>query len=348
MEKYKIAIIKPNKYKFNGEGIEELDEEIGKLIDETTEIKEVTMESMMKVVVEAIGLTPNVMGDTKICYETDKYVYQMCHKEELSEGEKTEENINGIASYLTTTKNEIYGKVVLISSKITETGVCSPETLEKGMIRKILYEKLIHKGVIVYPKGMVEEFRYIKDPIEGTQEPKENLRWTEIPILNFNLIAVIELNPKEAEINEVVTRISGKEKIMGKVMIVSKTTEVEYVDLDKELLKKIDKIAYGRIHKRRLSQEEKRNGEKIEGRPIVRNRYCILEKRIEEYENEQEKCENCGEEFKEEGKICKGCYRVKYHNKECQKEDWLNHKNECVIEKETLNEKLKKNYKLNI
>ncbi|KAF8878364.1 hypothetical protein CPB84DRAFT_1688354, partial [Gymnopilus junonius] len=42
-------------------------------------------------------------------------------------------------------------------------------------------------------------------------------------------------------------------------------------------------------------------------------------------------CMTCGKDAQSDLKVCSGCKVAKYCSKQCQKEDWKNHKKECTI-----------------
>lgn len=353
MDKFNVAVIQPNKFwadlykneeKFESLKKPDVKEDIEIDICKYVTFKKLSHSEMMDFIVETIKLGSDQMGSTTICYEDKDYVYQLCHLSKVDNGgkEKDEdpENINGISGYLCCDDINIYGTSVLICSKIDtdNNNTCVTHTLELSDISKILYNKVVHKGVHVFPDGTVKEFTFYKDPLENkSKEEISNYRWVELPFLNFNLIGFIKANPEVDIVNKKMTRLIGDQVIHGDVLLVSKTTETEYVNMDKEIFNKLVAVANGSLSNRQLTDIEKKHGEEQNGIPIVMNRHCILDRR---YKNYRLECNNCSKEIENnKSVVCAGCYRVKYDTNECQKEDWVNHKKECLYGQEPLNKK---------
>lgn len=338
MEKFNIAIIKPNNFgkdstKFN---LQLTDEFILNEIKDYIVLKEVTMDNMMEVIVQTINLDSQLIGDTILCYETCQYVYQLCYLNMENNGKKNnEEQMNGIGSLLTIGRLSVYGNCVFLCSKITNKYICEPYTVNLNDIAKILYKKIIHSGVIVLSNGDVQTFKFIKDPLEKFQSDfVKNFQWIEYSFLKFNLVVFIQIKPTNDEINKKTTKLIGKYRIHGDAIIVSKLTGNEFLDLDIELFNKLLIVSEGPLYKRNLTDEEKKDGEKLNGLPIVFNRYLVLEERLKKY---TKKCYNCGYQINNDAIICTGCYRVFYHNKTCQVQDWVYHKDDCLYNKTQIN-----------
>jgi len=338
MEKFNVAIIRPNQFNLE-KGMDQHD--IEHAIVEHVELNEVTNETLMECVVKTINLTPKLMGDTTACYENEEHIYQICHLNLKDNGkEEDESNLNRVASYLATDNKKIYGRSVLLCSKITETGICQNTTLDMNTISRILYSKLVHKGVKIHTSGEIEEFNFNYDPLEEyTQEQRDNYKWFELPLFKFNLIVYIEKTPMEStaseKINKKMTKLFGRGRINGNAIVVSKVTENEYIDLDNNLINKILVVSGGSLKERELLDEEKKDGEKKDGLPFVINKYRILQQR---YNNRQKKCYSCSEDIMDKNsQVCTGCYRVIYHSEICQKKDWENHKSDCLYGKCAIN-----------
>lgn len=353
MNNFNVAIIKPNKFwedlyknKEQMDRLTKLDvlENIEIEISKYITFKKLTHVEMMDFIVDTIKLTSDKLGSTSLCYEDKDHVYQLCHYSKVDNGEKEKdedpENINSIAGFLCSEDINIYGTVVLISSKINtyNNNTCITDTIELTDISRILYNKVVHKGVKVCTNGTVDEFIFYKDPLENKTETEiSNYRWVELPFLNFNLIGFIETNPKVDVVNKKITRLIGDKVINGDVLLVSKTTETEYINMDKELFNKLLAVANGPLTKRQLTDFEKKHGEELDGIPIVMNRHCILDRRYKNYKLE---CNYCSQKIQnDKSVVCSGCYRIKYDSIECQKKDWLNHKYECLYGVEPLNKK---------
>ncbi len=77
-----------------------------------------------------------------------------------------------------------------------------------------------------------------------------------------------------------------------------------------------------------MLREEDKEKEDKGGLQVINNRYMIMDRRVGEV---VVKCSYDGCELEGECvNVCKGCYRMKYHNRECQLRGWDNHKSDCL------------------
>jgi hypothetical protein len=346
MDNFSVAIIKPNRFWDNVKGdrdklqsstVKDVENEIADIV----ELRQVTPDTMMECIIDTIKLTKELMGSTSMCYEDNNYVYQLCHlnmSDNGKEGADNEDDINLLASHLCLDDVKIYGSVIILRSKIDHDNgnTCITDTLNITDISELLYKKFVHKGVKVYTNGSVDEFTFINNPLESMSDKEiDRHKWIELPFLNFNLIGFIKMDLETDHVNKKITRLVGSEIVNGTVILVSKSTETEYIDLDRELFNKMIAVANGPMENRKLTEEENKNGDEQNSLPIVMNRHCILENRYKNYKLE---CNYCSKEIGNNNSlVCTGCYRVKYDDPQCQKDDWENHKKECLHEKKSLN-----------
>ena len=340
MEKFNIAIIKPNTFKFNENDLKSLTvDKILVDIKNYINIISLSYHDLMEKIVTTIGLKPELMGDTNICYEDDKNVYQISHLDP-KKNNLPENNINGIASYLPIDDINIYGNAVLLCSKITNNNTCVNDSLNLSMIANLIYNKIVNTGIKINADGTITEFNYINDPLVNmSKDEKDNLRWLECNILKFNLILFVQKNPNPNTLNKKGTRLFGSHRICGDIYVIEKLTDNKFGNLSKTTFIKLLEICYGPLNSRNLEEHENKDGEKIDNLPIVYNRYCLLNDR---YKNKIIKCNNCSKEMNNEDFFtCAGCYRVIYDSKECQKEDWKYHKTNCLNDDHNLDKLLK-------
>jgi hypothetical protein len=328
--KITILIIKPNKFLFNKQNFNKND--FKQYIESYIEVKEILFSEMMELIVTTVGLTADTMADTNICYETATNIYQLCYLS-VNNQSGTDEQINNISGYLTS--EAIFGHCILINSKISENQTCVPDNITLDTFYDILYSKIIHVGILVNSSGDVKEIKFFEDPLENCpQESINNFKAVEINFLKFNLIGYIELKPQNNVINKIATRIFGVHRVHGDVLFVHKSSSFEYSDFDQNLFHKIIKLSSSLMEKRDLTDEEKNESEeKINDLPIVINKYFILENRLNQH---VEKCDYC-HQILNQPFVCTGCYRFKYHNKECQINGWSEHKYSCLLNKKPIN-----------
>ena len=303
---------------------------------EHIEERTIEFEHMMETIINEIGLTPDLVGESPVCYETSTHVYQLCYVEQKKNDvtQVPEPNVNmplnKLASYLF--GDNIYGTVVLLTSRVGENNICLPDNVTVNEFSNILYSKFVHKGIFIDTDDTIVEYDYFIHPLEYyTNDEKDYLKYklVETDFLGFSIALFIETNPEIKKINKRATRIVGKQKIFGKVVMLNKTTH-EFNDLDLDLFNKLSKLSYGSMVQRDLLPSEKKDGEKIGDLPVVMNKYWVFERR---YNNYQKVCNHCKKEITLKKLVCTGCYRVIYHDVACQKNDWNSHSMECLYNK---------------
>jgi len=338
MKRFSVLVIEPNDikldYKYNKE-----------IINKYISIKNTSLleNQLVYLIVDTLKMTPNDMGDTVIISESSDYVTQLCCKGEATNeikntGERDKKDMNNIASYLIKGDKQIYGPVIVLRSEITDNNTCKESDMTIDLLHNILNSKFIHKGIRLGYNKDITEFTFKNYPLEDMEEELiNNYKWLEVPLFKFNLLMYIQIEPINNVINGYATRIVGDKVIYGDVIIVSKSTEYEYIDLDIDIFKKLLKICGGSLDSRNIKDIDK-EGECIDGLPIVTNRYRIVNMIFNKYKKICNYCEQPTDTFK----ICKGCYRFEYHNIECQKKDWNTHKSQCLYGENPINISLKK------
>lgn len=347
-----ILVIKPNTFEFNKQlyykNIDTLSNDISQFI----EIKTIDFSEMMDNIITIINLTPELIGHSPIVHETNTHVFQLCYVGSDSPDDKelacvkVDDNkpTNNIASYLNGEKT--YGTVVALSSVINDDYTCTPDNITVNNIANILYSKFIHKGIYigVNENENIIEFDYSSHPIEFYKIEKEedfdNFKIIDAVFMGFSLCMVIQKNPINNTINKRATRIFGTHRINGDVLLISKSTH-EYYDLSTTIFNKIHCLSYGPLKLRELDENEKQaesvHEQKYKSTQTALNKYVILDKKYADYKNKYNKCYNCNDTFSDKILVCNGCYRLRYDSLECQKEDWVNHKKECLNNTECIN-----------
>jgi len=333
MDKITVAIIDQNDYVFDKNNMENLRVELEKHLS----IVDVEFEHMMELIVTTLGMTNESVGDTVVSYEDDKYVYQMCHLEKETDNK---ENINGLSKYLTYDHKEVNGKVVFIKSRINDSFVCVPDRVAFDDVYKCMIKHIKHIGLKVNSNDTIEKFEYYNNIFDELNLNRNDYKMCEIKLLGFNVNMLVHINGDytEEHINRKATKIHGNNRILGQVILFTKTDNDELYDLDNELFNDLLKLSSGSLESRNLTAYDKisEDDEKNSQLQIINNRYCVLKRRLNVYKDQ---CNHCGTELNKNnhGCVCAGCYRVKYDSTECQRKDWNRHNTECLFNRNYLN-----------
>lgn len=324
-----LIIIKPNNFEFKIDLYYKNHEKLKYDLSEYIELKEIDFEDMMDVIVTETGLTPELVGDTQTCYETLEYVYQICFVGYDNNDCKNKE-LNRLSTYLN--GDSIYGPAILINSKISESYTCVPANVTIDDLINILYSKFVHKGIFIPndETDSIVEYEYLNHPLEYLEKEEKcymKYKLFETTFLGFHLGFFGELN--SLSVNKRATRLIGNQKLFGNVVLLNKLPH-EFQDIDKELYKKLSDLSYGLLKQRELTNSENREGEKINNLPVNMNRYCVLNNR---YLNYKKMCDGCGGELSTNKLLCTGCFRMRYHSQDCQKEHWNKHSIDCLYNK---------------
>lgn len=328
-----VISFKPNSFSFS-EGNSR--ESIKDSIKDIVVVHEVLPADMMELVVEITEMKPEDFGDTIICRETGSFINQVCYKSHIK-NQTNDEELNCLATFLTLTRQKIHGSAVFIKSTIDSQGMCQHDSSTIDDIVEILFRKVNHIGIILKTNNTIEEFNFKDNPISYlNSDDQNNLQFIEMPFLKFNLVAGIEKAPKNNKINKLATKLSGKHRVHGDVILLSRIDEHEYDSLEKDTIESLLIIASKNLSSRELTDEEK-NVDKVNDLPIVKNKYTILTNRLKTH---QDRCNRCLKKINinEPGIItCTGCYRIFYDTNECRLDDWQYHKDECLFKKQEIN-----------
>lgn len=347
IEKFTIGIVKPNKFDISDVDLSDtvkLKSMIRDMVSQHIEFVEISSpDEMMCTVIDTIGLKDHLKGDTDQCYETSTNLYQLCHLNMENNGQKdNEEDINRIGCYLT--GNKVYKSAVFINCMIGEDYRCVSASVDLNNIVDIIFSKVVHKGVHIPIDGSVEEITFNKSPIESfSKQEVDNMRFIEIPFLKFNLVGIVkvDLDEEEDKINRRATRLAGNARIHGPMILVSKSTEHEFIDFDLDVYKKLLAVAGGTSENRNLEDIEDKD-EEDHKLPIVMTRYTVLDRRFARLDSTLCSCGTADCSIGEEGLFCTGCYRMRYRSEECHKEHWKKHKYDCLHGKDSINSVIKK------
>jgi len=337
----KIICIKPNNFCFSGGNNDTKEFIKSQIIDYIDEI-ELLPENMMEHTIKWINMQPEDFGDTLICREDDKHIVQVCYKSHNGQ-EANNDDINAIATFMNLTRQKIHGNVSVLCSVINHLDHCVHASITSDDIVDILYKRLHHTGIIVQPDDSITEFTFMDNPLICIDtEQQKNYQFIESTLLKFNLIAGIEKEPKNNKINKYATKILGKYPVYGDVIFVLRIDDQDYDSITIDTFNKLLKVTSNCLSGRELTDNEK-SDEKIEGIPVIKNKYVLLKNR---YNAHYDKCHFCMKKFNQDNEqqkiVCGGCFRVYYDSSDCRYKDWQYHKDECLFKIKPINLSLTK------
>ena len=282
---FSIAIIKPNTLNLTPEHfLNPNSEELKTALIDCVTFKNVQLPDLMKTIVEEIGLTQELIGSTSLCHETPENMFELCYLNMLENGDVEDpSNVNHLATYLVRGNFDVYRTCVLLKNKIGDNLTRSPDNLTYKDLLQACKTKAIHRGIKIHPDGTYEEFSYDKDPMENfSQEEIASFRWCECQFLKSNLILFIKPHANSSDINKLASNIYGRKRINGPALLILKSDENDFLDLDRITFEKFLAVSSGPYGMRMLDEEEK-NETKLNKLPVIKNQYHILNKRFDKF-----------------------------------------------------------------
>lgn len=276
---FDIILIEPN----NLQSFDQYSDEFKECIKNVTKIETVTPDTFMDVVVKFIGME-NIMGDTELCHEDEKFrVYQFCYVDDV-EGRE----LNMLATQLSYKHRPIHGPVVLFGSKVTSK-LCKNISMDYNDLGHLLDNKYFHTGVYVHNSGRMCEFTFHNDlnvlnERNQTEELMPRLHdiadlikngiYFEYSLMRYTLVIIGKKN--DLDVNKPITLLIKKLKAKGNYIILHKISQNDYTNITVKELKKlvflydVDML------------EEDTNIEKINGVDVCKNKYQIIYKKYKE------------------------------------------------------------------
>ena len=357
MSKFNIALIKPNKLEYNNLSIVLGKDELKDLNQDNILIVEVpSNDELVQYISELVDFDEKVVCDCNIIYESNEFIYQMFFLNNGSlkvYGKNETKLINEVASHFNGLSDSIYNNAVIVKYGLNDNMTAKNASVSMDDLNDILYRKLFKRAIMIEPDSSQNEIITYKSSVFEYFELKNldkeyidnNLCILEVAVYGFYFNIIYEKYPESDKINKSVTKLLGRGKLNGKCIIALKVTDNEFIDLNPSDYEKIITICSNTLIIRNLDDEEKPvvkhedYDEKINGLPVIKNRFISLNNRFNKYED---KCHNCNELFKNESNlkalICSGCYRMKYCSHKCQNNNWLYHKKECLHNIKAIND----------
>lgn len=247
MNKFTIAIIKPNHIKYTDLDMNYTRLTKEKLLDDIeNSVEFITVsdkEELFTIFSKYLNFKDNEWGDTIKWYDDHQYIYEICFNDDYY---KKKNNINNIAQYLTNNFLRITDNVLLLKTKVELDGSYSNCNVTLNDIIDIYYKKFIHKEILIKYNGEINEVNYMINPIDHIKpDCISNFRYNEIQLHDKIMMVFFELKPSNDLPNEKASIIHGK-KTNGNVIIALRNkeedmTQIEhvYVDFTKDLFEKL-------------------------------------------------------------------------------------------------------------
>lgn len=287
-------------------------------------IKELDHSDMMDYIVDSLEMTPELMANTETCYEDENVIFQLCYIDDKNSPHKI---LNKYATELVYDKLEVYGPAILMCSYITENFTCYPASVCLDDLNKLYLHRTTHIGLKI-SDNLIEEFKFTDEPLSDlSEEERDEYGWFEHNFLTFNLVVYMKKKHTGEAINKNITKLLGKYRIHGPVYLVLKKYTHDYEDMTKMLFEKLLLVSSGSLEDRKLSDFENREPESVNGLYTVNNSSLILKYRLLTFKNV---CNYCLGELVNNHYTCSGCYRMYYHNGDCQSSHWQTHKSDCL------------------
>lgn len=325
-----IIHIKPNQFMFDRIKYFENKKLLEQDIMEFVEVLEIDDNELMYNIVTILDIkSDKTLGNTSICHETSKNIFELCYvgvenmeNQQLEQSDIKDDDKNNLASFLCGENVSKHG--IFFSSQINEEFYCEKASVTLSEFIDILYSKFVHTGIVI-SDDKYNLFTYFEHPTEyyriTNQEDFNKYELLNTDMFGFGLTALIE--KETTNINRTATRFFGR-KIYGTVLLIAKTDNA-YYDLSLNVFTKLNYLSYQSLDKRNVSikDDEIKDGELQK----VINRWILLD---EHYKNYKPECTNCHKEMVGSVLLCSGCYRVRYDCVLCQRDDWRRHKDECL------------------
>ena len=131
------------------------------------------------------------------------------------------------------------------------------------------------------------------------------------------------------KINKCATRINGKFRLSGNVLIIHEPDNNIYANISRHEFKRLNLLCYSRLYDRTTIFEKIQEHASELSENIVLNKYLGIELRMNEFI--KFKCMNCGiQTEKKQDNVCQQCYRAIYCSLECKQNFQDHHYDDCA------------------
>lgn len=183
-------------------------------------------------------------------------------------------------------------------------------------ITKIIKHRYYVSAILITQNGFekyyFQNLSYLLTKIYNLEED-DQITKMHINFMKYNLV-MYTMQDCNDYINMTATRINGRSLMFGNVLIINELADGIYDNLTLREINKINKLSFGTLDNRELTEEEN----------DIWSKHIIINNRFKKHKM---KCYNCGDSLKEEYN-CVRCYRIIYCSRLCYDS---NKKHDCVF-----------------
>ena len=247
--------------------------------------------------------------------------------------------MNRLATILNVTHEIITGNAIFVANKQPiEDYSIGHQDVSLQDIFNIFVKRVKHQGWILTPNKNKIPF-YFDNQKKILDRPEYQEMWDsasdsnyqaeEFPFLDHKLMLFRKKKStytSDDKFNLLATRLYGKERVRGNMIIISMISESLADDLTEREIDMLLQAALGRLSDRVIPPEKQEEERDEVGRVMVKNKYRHL---YQHNISQKILCNLC--HSPDTPYCCGSCGRIKYCSALCQKKDWTYHKHKCLI-----------------
>lgn len=260
------------------------------------------------------------------------------------------ENINNVGCLMSLKQHVIENTCIVFGNDYVLPDIKSSQTTVIGSINKkdiirIIKRRFYFSAILIKESSIVKYYYqnpvYLISKIYGLAE-NDTIEKLSCDLFKYNLLLYFQhnkINRKDKYVNKIATRINGLYQLHGDVLMLHELEENIFANISLREAKRLNVLSYGRLYDRQSKPEEvhtvvqvdvdEKGSEHEKKVTPFWSRYIIMNKRMDKWKKEKNKCINCHGEIKNLI-VCDKCYRAKYCSESCQKEFSSYHTEECI------------------
>lgn len=281
---------------------------------------------------------------TEGSYSFPKKYIEFIHCQPLKDYQKSQiENINNLSCLFSLKHNVVENTCAIFANSydLSLPNFTKLDSITKDDILRVIRRRFFFSALLIKENDMIKYYyqnpQYLITKVFGLTE-KDNIEKMSFSHFKYNLTFYFQ-HDKTKYINKIATRINGTYRLHGDVLVLHELEENIFGNISIHEAKRLNVLSYGRLYDRQLKEDEvhtmpsvevDENGNQTEKKVTpLWSRYIVVNKRMLKWENEKNKCINCGENIVRQ-LVCEKCYRVKYCSEKCRKEFDSYHWDECI------------------